>query len=52
MERTKQYFVFNVARKPLINKGFRGDDFQSGLFLSSAARYDHFDTSPYLIVLL
>lgn len=46
MERTKSYSVVNDTLKAPENQGFSVKRFQNGSSLSSAARYDHFDTTP------
>ena len=46
MERTKEYSVVNDTLKTLKNQGLSERYFQKGHSFSSAARYDHFDTSP------
>ena len=46
MERTKEYSVVNDTLKALKNQGLSERYFQKGHSFSSAARYDHFDTSP------
>ena len=47
MERTKEYSVVNDTLKALKNQGLSERYFQKGHSFSSAARYDHFDNSPY-----
>ena len=48
MERTKEYSVVNDTLKALKNQGLSERYFQKGHSFSSAPRYDHFDTSPYI----
>ena len=48
MERTKEYSVVNDTLKALKNQGLSERYFQKGHSFSSAARYDHFDNSPYM----
>lgn len=52
MERTKEYSVVNDTLKALKNQGLSERYFQKGHSFSSAARYDHFDTSPKLCVFM
>ena len=49
MERTKGYLLFNDSRKAPQNQGFSEVSFQKGHSFSSQARYDHFDTLPYML---
>ena len=51
MERTKGYLLFNDSRKAPQNQGFSEVSFQKGHSFSSQARYDHFDNSPYSVLL-
>jgi len=46
MERTKGYSVVNDTPKAPKNQGFSVKRLQNGTSFSSAARYDHFDTTP------
>ena len=45
----KLFNVFNCTAKTPINQGFSRRGFQSDHWFSSAPRYDHFDTSPYML---
>lgn len=49
MERTKEYSVVNDTLKALKNQGLSERYFQKGHSFSSQARYDHFDTAPYML---
>ena len=45
----KLFNLFNCTAKTPINQGFSRRGFQSDHWFSSAPRYDHFDTSPYMV---
>ena len=47
MGRTKKYIKFKTPEKPRKIKGFRSRSYRIATTISSRARYDHFDTSPY-----
>ena len=51
MERTKEYSVVNDTLKALKNQGLSERYFQKGHSFSSQPRYDHFDTSPWIIII-
>ena len=38
-----------IAENPRKNQGFSEVSFQKGHSFSSQARYDHFDTAPYML---
>ena len=46
----KLFDIFDCTAKTPINQGFSRRGFQSDHWFSSRSRYDHFDTSPYLVV--
>ena len=46
MGRTKKNIKFKIPEKPRKIKGFRSGGYRIATTISSAARYDHFDTLP------
>ena len=50
MGRTTKIFNYIIPQKPATYKGFRGGGYRIATRISSAARYDHFDTLPCLLV--
>ena len=48
MGRTKKNIKFKIPEKPRKIKGFRSGGYRIATTISSRARYDHFDTSPYV----
>ncbi|MDY5008541.1 hypothetical protein, partial [Candidatus Allofournierella merdipullorum] len=49
MGRTKKNIQLKIPEKPRKIKGFRSGSYRIATTISSRSRYDHFDTSPYLI---
>ena len=47
MGRTKKNIQLKIPEKPRKIKGFRSGSYRIATTISSRARYDHFDTSPY-----
>ena len=49
MGRTSKNIKLRIPEKPRKIKGFRSGSYRVATTISSRSRYDHFDTSPYLI---
>ena len=49
MGRTSKNIKFRIPEKPRKIKGFRNGGFPIATTISSQPRYDHFDTSPYML---
>ena len=49
MGRTKKNIKFKIPEKPRKIKGFRSGGYRIATMISSQSRYDHFDTSPYML---
>ena len=49
MGRTKKNIKFKIPEKPRKIKGFRSGGYRIATTISSQPRYDHFDTSPYIL---
>ena len=47
MGRTSKNIKLRIPEKPHKIKGFRSESYRVATTISSRARYDHFDTSPY-----
>ena len=48
MGRTSKNIKLRIPEKPRKIKGFRSGSYRVATTISSRARYDHFDTSPFL----
>ena len=49
MGRTSKNIKLRIPEKPRKIKGFRLGGFPIATTISSQARYDHFDTAPYML---
>ena len=49
MGRTKKSIQLKTPEKPRKIKGFRSGSCRIATTISSQARYDHFDTAPYML---
>ena len=49
MGRTSKNIKLRIPEKPRKIKGFRSGNYRVATTISSQPRYDHFDTSPYML---